>query len=141
PVQKHPEFSARLDEPEQIPKGSFRVKQMMQHTHRINHVKALHLKRQMVEICLNESGSSSLCISGCNLDCIANINRPYVCSIKSGVIRVAANTAARIQNLLASEELGKMGKHIIPEVSLPLWIHFRKMSPFETKTCSSLQLQ
>ena len=54
---------------------------------------------------------------------------------------MAANAATRVQNLFVPEELRSMGKHVIPEVFLPLWIHFRKTGPFETEALGCLQLQ
>src|SRR5215469_2737705 len=107
----------------------------------MNQIKALLPKWQVVEICLNDPNSISAGIRRRNLDCIADVNCPDLCTILSSIVCVATITTTCIQNSFASKRLLFMWSHVVAEVTFPLRIHFRKMRPFETKARSSLQLQ
>src|SRR5215475_3943522 len=142
PIEVDLNPAARFYVSQQITKRRFRVRQMVQHADGIYQVEALRFEWKMVDVGLRDANIVQALVVGLrDFNRGADVDGPDLGAVPRGVIGVASAAASRVQNAFASERFRSVGRHVIPEVALPLGAHFGKTAPLEPEAPGRLHAQ
>src|SRR6266496_1451555 len=107
----------------------------MKYANRINKIESFDSKRWPVEIGLDDlHGFTASGVLLSDFHRWSQIDSANFGTVLGRVMSETTVATSGIQDFLAMKEFSLMRLHIIEKRFLPLTIHFRKTTPFETKT-------